>query len=83
MANRPVVGSSSGSAADDVGQAARPRWYVYFDRYREHRYGALASKDLKTWVDVTDRLVVPNGIRHGTAFAVPAADARRLLGGAP
>ena len=55
------------------------RWLVYFDRYREHRYGALASTDLKTWGDVTGQLAMPDGIRHGTAFRVPAADAERLL----
>jgi hypothetical protein len=55
------------------------QWLVYFDRYREHRYGALASTDLKTWGDVTAQLVMPDGIRHGTAFRVPAADAERLL----
>jgi len=55
------------------------RWLVYFDRYREHRYGALSSPDLKTWGDVTAQLVVPAGMRHGTAFRVPAADAERLL----
>jgi hypothetical protein len=55
------------------------RWLVYFDRYREHRYGALSSPDLKTWGDVTAQLEMPPGIRHGTAFRVPAADAERLL----
>jgi hypothetical protein len=55
------------------------RWLVYFDRYREHRYGALSSPDLRTWGDVTAQLVVPPGMRHGTAFRVPAADAERLL----
>lgn len=55
------------------------RWIVYFDRYREHRYGALASTDLLGWGEVTSQLVVPPGMRHGTAFRVPAADAERLL----
>ena len=55
------------------------RWLVYFDRYREHRYGALASSDLRAWGDVTAQLEMPDGIRHGTAFRVPAADAERLL----
>jgi hypothetical protein len=55
------------------------RWIVYFDRYREHRYGALSSLDLKTWGDVSGRLTMPDGIRHGTAFQVPEVDARRLL----
>jgi beta-xylosidase len=55
------------------------RWVVYFDRYREHRYGALASADLKQWTDVSATLALPDGIRHGTAFAAPAADVRRLV----
>jgi len=55
------------------------RWIVYFDRYREHRYGALASSDLRAWGDITAQLEMPAGIRHGTAFRVPAADAARLL----
>jgi hypothetical protein len=74
----PITGDfwAEGPALLRVGE----RWYLYFDRYREHRYGALASMDLRTWTDVSDRLVLPAGIRHGTALAVPAADARRLLG---
>ena len=55
------------------------RWYVYFDRYREGRYGVLVSDDLKRWTDVSARLRLPSGIRHGTAFEAPAADVRRLL----
>ena len=55
------------------------RWIVYFDRYREHRYGALSSPDLRSWGEVTSQLVVPQGMRHGTALRVPAADAERLL----
>ena len=55
------------------------RWHLHFDRYREHRYGLLVSDDLRTWTDATDRLRVPDGIRHGTAFEIPTAEARRLL----
>jgi len=43
-------------------------WIVYFDRYQEHRMGAILSPDLKHWVDVSDRLVFPEGTRHGTVF---------------
>lgn len=44
--------------------------YVYFDKYTEKKYGAIRSKDLKTWDDVSDEVTFPKGIRHGTAFAV-------------
>lgn len=44
--------------------------YVYFDKYRNHRYGAVRSKDMIHWEDVSDQISMPSGIRHGTAFAV-------------
>jgi beta-xylosidase len=73
----PITGDywAEGPTALRVGD----RWIVYFDRYREHRYGALASRDLEHWTDVSASLSLPDGIRHGTAFRVPAADADRLL----
>lgn len=48
-------------------------WYVYFDKYRDHHYGALRSKDLESWEDVSNQIEMPEGIRHGTAFHVPRA----------
>ena len=48
--------------------------YVYFDKYRDHRYGAVRSLDHgETWEDVSDQVSFPKGIRHGTAFAVDAS----------
>ena len=73
----PITGDywAEGPTALRVGD----RWMVYFDRYRDHRYGALSSADLEHWTDVSARISMPEGIRHGTAFEVPAADAQRLL----
>lgn len=45
-------------------------WIVYFDKYRDHKYGAIQSTDLKNWTDVSDKLVMPKGIRHGTIFII-------------
>jgi hypothetical protein len=53
-------------------------WYVYFDLYRLRRYGALRSRDLRTWEDVTAQLQFPEGARHGTAFQAPRAIADKL-----
>jgi hypothetical protein len=44
---------------------------VYFDRYTEGRWGAVESADLKTWTDVSDKLVMVPGARHGTIVIVP------------
>ena len=43
---------------------------VYFDAYRDRRYEAMRSKDLKTWEDVTSKISFPKGVKHGTAIAV-------------
>lgn len=54
--------------------------YVYFDKYRDHRYGAVRSlDDGKTWEDVSDRVSFPKGTRHGTAFKVDASVVEALL----
>ncbi|MCW3093944.1 MAG: glycosyl hydrolase [Ferruginibacter sp.] len=46
------------------------KWIVYFDKYTNHEYGAIESMDLKNWIDVSGRLEMPNGIRHGTVFTI-------------
>lgn len=53
-------------------------WYIYFDKYRDHKYGAIRSKDLETWEDVTDRMTMPAGMRHGTVFRAPREIAAKL-----
>jgi hypothetical protein len=47
-------------------------YVVYFDCYRDQRYGAMKSKDLQHWEDVGGRLAMPAGARHGTVLQVPA-----------
>lgn len=53
--------------------------YVFFDKYRERKYGAIRSKDGVVWDDVSDRVTFPQGIRHGTAFRVKESVLTRLL----
>jgi len=48
------------------------KWYVFFDEYRNGRYGLISSTDLKTWTDMTGQFTLPKGIRHGTVFHAPA-----------
>jgi PelA/Pel-15E family pectate lyase len=54
-------------------------WIVYFDMYRDHRYGAAKSADLKSWETVTDKLAMPPGARHGSIFTVSDEVLARLL----
>jgi hypothetical protein len=55
------------------------RWIIYFDKYTEHKYGAIASTDLKNWTDVSDELMMPKGIRHGSVFVVTKKELRKLV----
>ena len=74
----PITGKywAEGPAPLFVGDAL----YVYFDKYRDHRYGAVRSLDHgETWEDVSDQVSFPKGIRHGTAFAVDASVVESLV----
>lgn len=54
-------------------------WYVFFDKYREGRYGAVRSKDLQQWEDISSQVSFPEGARHGTVFEVPPLVLVKLL----
>lgn len=54
--------------------------YIYFDKYRNHKYGAVRSRNQgKTWEDISDQVSFPDGTRHGTAFPVDKAVLEKLL----
>jgi len=46
------------------------KYRVYFDRYTEGKWGAVESEDLKSWTDISDRIQMIPGARHGTIMAV-------------
>lgn len=64
----PITGKywAEGPSALQVGDYV----YVYFDKYTEHKYGAVRSKDMIHWEDVSDQVSFPEGTRHGSAFEV-------------
>ncbi len=66
--SEPITGKywAEGPTALKVGEYV----YVYFDKYTEHKYGAVRSKDMVNWEDVSDQVSFPKGVRHGTAFKV-------------
>jgi beta-galactosidase len=53
--------------------------YVYFDKYRDRKYGAVRTKDRVNWEDVSDSVSFPQGTRHGTAFIVDNEVLEQLL----
>jgi len=73
----PITGNywAEGPTALEIGDYT----YVYFDKYREHRYGAVRSTDLEHWEDISDSIQFPRGTRHGTAFAISQDEYNTLL----
>jgi hypothetical protein len=76
-ASAPMTGQywAEGPSAIKIGN----RWIVYFDKYREHRYGAVASSDLKQWEDISAQVQFPQGVRHGTVLRVSQPVLAKLL----
>jgi hypothetical protein len=67
-ASEPITGDywAEGPAAIRI----KDKWHVYFDKYQLHQYGVIVSDDLQNWIEKSDSLHMPEGIRHGTAFRV-------------
>jgi hypothetical protein len=54
------------------------KWIVYFDKYRDHKYGAITSTDLKNWTEISDQIKMPKGIRHGTILKITEQEFAKL-----
>jgi len=70
---------TEGPTALQVGQDT----IIYYDAYTAKHYGALRSRDLVHWEDVTSKMSFPDEgtpkrMRHGTAIPVPAGVLERL-----
>lgn len=65
-----------GPSAIRIGDA----WWIYFDHYAKPRhYGAVRTRDWKTFEDVTAELQFPEDHRHGTVIRIPERIAQRLI----
>ncbi|MEP7107316.1 MAG: glycoside hydrolase family 43 protein [Ferruginibacter sp.] len=75
-AGAPITGKywAEGPTALKIGD----EWVVYFDKYTEHEYGAVSSRDLINWTDISDKISFPKGVRHGTVFAISAIEFEKL-----
>ena len=56
-------------------------WHVYFDKYMTtgNRMGAVKSKDLKNWTDISDEINFPENALHGSIFKVSQDVLNNLL----
>ncbi len=76
--SEPITGKywAEGPTALQIGDYV----YVYFDKYIDHKYGAVRSTDMVNWEDVSEKVFFPLGVRHGTAFKVSEKVFRKLSG---
>lgn len=57
----------------------KDKWMVYFDKYAEKKYGAIESTDLQNWVDISDQVSLPKGLRHGTILKIKRKELKKLI----
>ena len=54
-------------------------WWIYFDHYiKPHGYGAIRTKDWKTFEDVSEQVSFPEDHRHGTVVKITEKEAKAL-----
>lgn len=53
-------------------------WYIFFDSYRQKIYGAVRTRDFKTFQNQTGAVTFPVGHKHGTVFTAPEEVVSRL-----
>jgi len=72
----PITGKywAEGPTAIQLGN----KWLVYFDKYTEHKYGAVTSTDLEHWTDISDQIEFPKGTRHGTVLRITKKELAKL-----
>jgi hypothetical protein len=60
-------------------------WILYFDMYEAQRYGAVKTRDFRTFTDITKEMSFPEGHKHGTALPVerPVLDDLLKVGRSP
>jgi hypothetical protein len=54
-------------------------YIIYYDQYRDKIYGAMKTKDFKTFTDITKEVSLPKDHKHGTIFVVKKKTLDKLI----
>jgi hypothetical protein len=60
----------------------KDEWLVYYDSYRRKIYGAASTRDFITFTDISSKINVPAGHKHGTIVTVKKSFVKQLLNSA-
>ena len=55
------------------------QYLIYFDEYQKFSYGAIVTKDFVHFTNISNKVVVPKGHKHGTIFKAPVSIVNNLL----
>ncbi len=58
-------------------------WLIYYDAYRQYRFGAHLTTDFQNFTDVSDKIDIPKGHKHGTVFMTTESILNGLKAAAP
>lgn len=54
-------------------------YLIFYDQYRDKIYGAMKTKDFKTFTDITKEVSLPLGHKHGTIFTIKRNELKSLM----
>jgi hypothetical protein len=54
-------------------------WIIYFDAYAEEIYGAVSTRDFRTFETITNDVSFPKGHKHGTVLKVSREQAEKVF----
>ncbi|WPV69734.1 glycoside hydrolase family 43 protein [Chitinophaga sp. LS1] len=66
---------TEGPSATKVGK----EWLIYYDNYGTHHYGAIKTIDFKSFTDISAKVSLPTGHKHGTIFKTTKKVLKGLL----
>jgi len=57
----------------------KDEWLIYYDSYRKKTYEASSTKDFIHFDNITDKVKVPEGHKHGTIVTIRKKELKRFL----
>ena len=57
----------------------KDEWLIYYDSYRKKTYEVMSTKNFASFTNITAKVKVPQGHKHGTIFSVKKKVVNKLL----
>jgi hypothetical protein len=54
-------------------------YLIYYDQYRDKTFGAMKTRDFKTFTDASKDVSLPKGHKHGTIFMIKRKELKTLI----